>query len=189
MESDLLVGQLSINGSISVGAALNIGLVTSVKVHFKNTASVNLAPGALSGNFGGVNNVLQDGVLDGSEGAGTGAQSLGLLGTGVTLSEDVTLGNNDDVTSGELLLQLTHKTGLDLLEWLLELVGHINDDGLASSTAVNLLSGSDVKIAKRRLQFGGGHLKVEKLLGNLGLELIGFLSHKNKPKTNKQKTP
>ncbi len=67
MEGNLLVGELSVNSSVSIGTSLNIGLVTSIKVDLEDTTSVNLAAGALSGDLGGVDNVLENGVLDGSE--------------------------------------------------------------------------------------------------------------------------
>lgn len=175
MEGNLLVGQLSVDSSVGISASLNIGLVTSIKVNLKDTTSINLAAGALSSDLSGVDNVLKDGILDGSQGTGARAQSLGLLGTSVALSKDVTLGNNDDVTSRELLLQLAYKTSLDLLEGPLELVWHVHDDGLASRSTVNLLGGGDEEVTEGSLQLSGGHLKVEKFLGNLGLEFIGLL--------------
>ena len=182
MEGNLLVGQLSVDGSVGISASLNIGLVTSIEVDLENTTSINLAAGALSSDLSGVDDVLKDGILDSSQSTGAGTQSLGLLGTSIALSKNVTLGNDDDVTSRELLLQLAYKTSLDLLEGPLELEGHVDDDGLTSSSAVNLLGGGDVKVAKGSLQLSGGHLKVEKFLGDLGLEFIGILSCKSKEK-------
>jgi len=175
VESNLLVGQLSVNRGVGVSASLNICLVTSIKVHLEDTTSINLAASALSGDLGGVHNILEDGILYRRKGTGAGTQSHSLLGSGVTLSEDVTLGNNDDVTSRELLLQLTDEASLDLLEGLLKLEWHIDDDGLASGAAVNLLGSGDVEVTEGCLQVGGGHLEVEKLLGDLRLELIGLL--------------
>lgn len=148
MERDLLVCQLSINSSISIGAALNIGLITPIKVNLENTTSINLAAGALSGDFSGVHDILQDGILDRGEGTGAGTQSLGLLGASITLSKDVTLGNDDKVLSREFLFQLADETSLDLLEGLLEFVGDINNSGLASASTVDLLGGDDEKITK-----------------------------------------
>lgn len=175
MERDLLVGQLSVDSSVRVGASLNVGLVASVEVNLENAAPIDLAAGALAGDFGGVDDVLEDGVLHGREGAGAGAETLRLLGAGVGLSEDVALGHDDDVTARELLLELADEAGLDLVEGLLELVRDVHDDGLASGTAVDLLGGGDVEVAEGGLELGRGHLKVEELLGDLGLELIGLL--------------
>jgi hypothetical protein len=177
VERNLLVGQLSINSSIGISATLNVGLVTSIKVNLKDTTSINLASGALSGDLGGVDNVLEDGILDGSQGTRAGAQSLGLLGTGIALSKDVTLGNNDEVFSRELLLQLADEASLDLLEGLLELVGHVNNGSLASGSAVNFLGGKDEEVTEGGLELGGGELEVEEFLGDLGLEFIGFLQY------------
>lgn len=182
MEGNLLVGQLSVDSSISISASLNIGLVTSIEVNLKDTLTIDLAAGALSSDLSGVDNVLKDSILDSSQGTGAGTQSLGLLGTSIALSKDVTLGNNDDVTSRELLLQLANKTSLDLVEGLLELEGHVHDDGLASRSTVNLLGGGDVKVTEGSLQLSGGHLKVEKFLGDLGLEFIRLLQYKTNQK-------
>ena len=176
MEGNLLVGQFSVDSSIGISPSLNIGLVTSIEVNLEDTTSINLAAGALSSDLSGVDNVLEDSILDSSQGTGAGTQSLGLLGTSITLSENVTLSNNNDVTSRELLLQLANKTSLDLVERPLELEGHVDDDGLVSRSTVNLLGGGDVKVAEGSLQFSGGHLKVEKFLGDLGLEFIGLLN-------------
>lgn len=175
MERNLLVGKLSIDSSIGISTSLNIGLVTSIKVNLEHTTSINLTAGTLSSDLSGVHNILKDGILNRSQGTRTRAKTLGLLGTSVGLSENVTLCDNNDVTSGELLLELTDQTGLDLVEGLLELEGHIHDDGLGSGSAVDFLGGGDVEVTKGGLELGGGHLEVEKLLGNLGLEFIGLL--------------
>jgi hypothetical protein len=178
MEGDLFVGQLSINSRIGISAALNVGLVASIKVNLEDTTSVNLASGALSSDLSGVHNIFKDGILNRSESTRTGAQSFGLLGTSIALAEDVTLGYNDEVLSRELLLQFTYKTSLDLLEGLLELVGHVNNGSLASGAAVNFLGSKDEEVTEGSLELGGGKLEVEEFLGNLGLEFIGFLQIK-----------
>lgn len=144
MESNLLVGQLTIHGSISVRASLYIGLIASIKVHLDNSASVNLATSAFAGDFRGVDDILENGILDRCERTGAGAQSRGLLGAGVALTQNVTLGDDNDVTSGELFLQFANETGLDLLDGLLEFVRHVDDDSLKTRTTVHLFGCSDV---------------------------------------------
>jgi len=178
MESHLFVCQLSIDRSISIRTSLNISLVTSIKVHLKNTASVHLASGALSSDLSRINNILENGILNSCKSTRARSQSLRLLRTCVTLAENVTLSNNDHVTSRKFLLQLSHETCLDLLEGLLEFEWDVNDNGFEPRAAVNLLGRSDVEVTKGRLQFGGGHLEVEELLGNLSLELIRLLNIK-----------
>ncbi len=56
----------------------------------------------------------------------------------------------------------------------MKLEGNVKDDCLASFGAVYFLGCGDVKITKRRLEVGGGHLKVEKFLCDRSLELIRF---------------
>jgi len=175
MERDLLVGKLVVNRCIGVDASLNIGLVASVEVDLQEPRSLNLASGALSGDLGGVNNVLKDGILDSRQGTGARTKSLRLLRSGVGLAEDLALGNDDNMSAAELLLELTYKLGLDTLEGLLELVRNVQNDGLAASSAVNLLGGGDVEVTERRLELSRGHLQVQELLSDLVLELIGFL--------------
>uniref|UniRef100_A0A7S1KKY4 Uncharacterized protein n=1 Tax=Stephanocyclus meneghinianus TaxID=29205 RepID=A0A7S1KKY4_STEMN len=99
MERYLLISQLSVNSSICIRATFNISLITAIKIHFQNTTSVNLAAGALSSDFSGVHNILQESVLHSGEGTRTRTESLGLLGTSIRLSEDVTLGYDDKVLS------------------------------------------------------------------------------------------
>jgi hypothetical protein len=175
VERNLLVSQLPVHSSIGVSSALNIGLVTSIKVDLQDTTPINLASGALSGDLGGVYNIFEDGILDSSKRAGTGTQSLGLLATGVRLAKNVALSNNDEMLSRELLFQFTDKTGLNLLERLLKFVRHVDNSGLASRSTINLLGSKDEKIAEGGLELGRRELEVEEFLGNLGLEFIGFL--------------
>merc|ERR1719222_1405246 len=99
MEGNLLVCQLSIHGSISVSASLDVGLITSIKINLEDATPINLAAGTLSSNLSGIDDVLKNGILDSRQSSRAGTQSLGLLGPGVTLSENITLRDNDDVTS------------------------------------------------------------------------------------------
>ena len=175
MERDLLVGELVVDRGVGVDAPLNIGLVASVEVDLQEPRSLDLASCALSGDLGGVDNVLKNGILDSRQGARARTKSLRLLRSGVGLAEDLALGNDDDMSAAELLLELTDKLGLDALEGLLELVRNVQDDGLAASSAVDLLGGGDVEVTEGRLELSRGHLQVQELLSNLVLELIGFL--------------
>jgi len=78
------------------------------------------------------------------------------------------------LTSGELLLEFTYETNVNLLERSTELVWYVEDDGLTSSTAVYLLCGGDVKVSKGRTKIRGCGLKIEEFLCHRGLELIWF---------------
>jgi hypothetical protein len=79
------------------------------------------------------------------------------------------------MTPREFLLQLTNKTSLNLLVRLLLLVRHVDDNGLASTSTVNLLGGGDVKVTKGGLELGGGELELSEFVSDVDLELIRFL--------------
>jgi len=175
LERNLLVCELSVDSSKSISASLNICLVLGVKVNLNNSLSVKLHSGALSNNLSRIANVLQDGVLDGSQCAGSRAGSTGFLVTVERLAQDGTLSNNQDVTSRKFLFQFTHKSLVDLVDRFQQFEWDVQDDSLASISTVNLLGGCDVDATKRSLQLCGGHLKIEKLVGNRLLKFIGFL--------------
>jgi len=174
VERNLLVGELVVYISVSCGSSLNICLVLGVKVYLKDTLSINLAAGPLSANFSRVNNIIKDSILNCSQSTATRAKTRGLVGASEGLSKDGTLSDDDYLLSRVFLLKLTNKTLVDLVESLEKLERYVKDDGLTSSCTVNLLSSSDVKITKGRLEIGGGHLEVEKLLCDRCLELIGL---------------
>jgi len=175
MERDLLVGKLVVNRCIGVDASLNIGLIASIEVDLQEPRSLDLAASALSGDLGGVDDVLKYGILDSRQGTRARTKSLRLLRSGVGLAEDLALSDDDNMTAAELLLELTDKLGLDALEGLLELVRNVQNDGLAAGSAVDLLGGGDVEVTEGRLKLSRGHLQVQELLSNLVLELIRFL--------------
>jgi hypothetical protein len=71
--------------------------------------------------------------------------------------------------------------GLQQFEW------NVKDDCLASIATVNLLGCCDVNTTKRSLELCGGHLKVEKLVGDRLLKFIGFLLNYNHSEDNEKK--
>ena len=172
-EGDLLVGELAVDSGVGAGAGLNVGLILGVEVNLDDALAIDLAAGALAGDLGGVNNVLEDGILDGGQGAGARAGGGRAGGALVGVAEDGALGDDEDVAAGELLLELADELLVDLVEGLEELVGDVEDDGLLAGSAVDLLGGGDVEVLEGALEVVGGHLEVEDLLGDLELELVG----------------
>ena len=164
-----------VNISIGGNPSFYVCLILGIKVNLEDTLSIDLASGPLSSDFSGVDNIVKDGLLNSSQSSGTGSKSLGFVRPGEGFSKDGTLGNNDNLASREFLLELTDKTLLNLVERFEKLVGNVKDDGLTSSSTVNLLCGGDVEVTEGGLEISGSHLKVEKLLGDRSLELIGFL--------------
>ena len=82
--------------------------------------------------------------MHGCEGAAAGTGAGDLLATSAVPIENRALGNDDDVSTAQLLLQLPYQLALDLVifrqlpEW------NEQDDSLAASGDINLLGGSDV---------------------------------------------
>jgi hypothetical protein len=175
VERNLLVSELSVNSSKSFKLALNVWLLLGVQEDLQNSLSVSLNTGALSDDFSRVDNILQNGILHVCQGAGAWTRSLGLCSAREGLAQDGSLGNDDDVTAGELLFQFTHQSLLNLVERLEQLVWNVENNSLLITSAINILGGSNVQVSKRRLKLGRGHLKVEKFLSNRKLELIWFL--------------
>ena len=68
-------------------------------------------PDPLANDLGGVDEVVQDGSVDGLQGAGPGPLLLQLVGLPGGLGQDPPLGDEDHVLPGELLLQLTDQPG------------------------------------------------------------------------------
>lgn len=82
-------------------------------------------------------------------GKGTGARA-GLVHTCLAggLAEDTALRNKENVAVGELLLELTDETGLDLVVSLQQGDRDEDDDGLLSVTNINLCKTSQKSLGQ-----------------------------------------
>jgi hypothetical protein len=94
---------------------VNTTTLLLVEDDLESLGAVLLGADALADNLNGVDEVVKDGVVDGSEGTGTGALLL-LVGAGVDgalgLGEDAALSDEEDVAVRELLLEFTGKAGI-----------------------------------------------------------------------------
>jgi len=174
IERNLLVGKLSIDSREGIGATLNIRLVLGIEVNFRVSFSISFHPNSLSNNFRGVDNIVQDSLLNRRQRPRTRSGTGGLMVAVVRLSKNGTLPNDQNMLSRKLLLKLSDKLLVDLLNRLQQLVWHVQDDGL-SGTAVDLLRSCDVNVSERGLELCRSHFKIEKLVGHGLLELIRFL--------------
>lgn len=105
----------------------NGGLLVLVQVHLDQLRSVQLDAHTLADDFSREDQILQDGIVDGGQSAGSWTLLLvGVTAAALGLGQDTTLADEHDVLAGELLLQLTDQPGLDLLEGLL--LGHRDVD-------------------------------------------------------------
>ena len=85
---------------------LDVGLLVLVQMDLEEPGAVQLDPDPLSDDLGGVDEVVEDGVVHGHQGAGDGPLLLQLVGLAGGLGQDAALGDEDNVLAGELLLKL-----------------------------------------------------------------------------------
>jgi hypothetical protein len=139
-------------------------------IHFGDLGLVKSEANALSSNLSGVDDIVEDSIVNSSQGAASWAL---LLLDGVVaswLAEDASLSNDQHVLTAELLLELVHKSGLELAERRSKAVGDEDDDGRAIANW-DLLGAGNVEVGQLELRVG---LKIEEGLGNCVLELSGL---------------
>jgi hypothetical protein len=112
-EVDTLASEALVDLGVCVQPVVNTTTLLLVKNDLEDLATVLAGPLALANNLDGVDEVVEDGVVDSGEGSGTrallllrGARAVGALGTG----EDAAGSDDQDVAVGELLLELTGET-------------------------------------------------------------------------------
>ena len=130
----------------------NVGLLGLVQVDLEEPGAVEADAGPLANNLGGVDQIVQEGVVDRDQSAGARPLLLQLVLLPGGLGQDLTLGNEDNVLAGELLLQLADQPDLDLLEGLELRHWHEHNDGLLALADLDLLGGADEQLTELSLQ-------------------------------------
>lgn len=110
LEGDTAAGQLAVDLGVGVQAVVNTTTLLLVEDDLEGLGTVLLGAKTLADDLDGVDEVGQDGVVDGGQCAGAGtllllgvARAGGSLGAG----QDAARGQDQHVAVGELLLQLT----------------------------------------------------------------------------------
>jgi hypothetical protein len=96
-EYHVLAGQRTIHLGEGIKLGLDVHDVLGVEVHLEGLGAVSLVSDALADDLGGVDDVLQDGVLDGGEGACARANALLHSRTVDGLGLHGALGNDNDM--------------------------------------------------------------------------------------------
>lgn len=114
----MLARQLLVHLAERIDLIIDARALFGIKEDFDNLMPVLLGADAFAHNLSGVDEVREDRVVDGGE----GARSRALLGdTAATRGEweDTALGDKQDVAVGEFLLELAGESNLKLLlaEW------------------------------------------------------------------------
>jgi hypothetical protein len=175
-EDGILSSDLLVHGGKGVQFVFNVLLVLGVQVDFEDRRSVNPVADALANNLGGVDEVIKDGLVDGSDSARSGAVLLGLPAARGGLADDSPLDNQHNGLANEFLLQLADEAGLDAAELDALVVGDEEDDGLLVTLELNLASRGDLEVPQLVLELSRPSLEVEECLGDLGLELRDLFS-------------
>lgn len=110
LEDDTTAGKLAVDLGVGVQAVVNATTLLLVQDDLEGLGTVLLGAETLADDLDGVDEVGQDGVVDGSQSAAARALlGLGVAGAGGALGagKDAARGQDQDVAVGELLLQLT----------------------------------------------------------------------------------
>lgn len=133
----MLAGKLVVNRLERLQLVVNDGRVLVVKNDLLELGATNLVSDTLANDLGGENKVLKDTVVDSSKSSRNGTL-LGLTVTATRLGKNAALGKEHNVTVGELLLELTGQSLLDLVDRLESGRREENDNSLLSTRHINL---------------------------------------------------
>jgi len=154
--------QALVNCREGVQFALDIGLILLVQIYFEEARAVEAEAGSLADDFGGIDNVLEKGVVH----CGQRAASRSLLSLHVVvaggLGKDRSLSDDKYVLSAEFLLQLADQSGLNLAKLSQQLVRNEEDDGLLPGLPEGDLAGGE--------EMEGAEVGAE--IGGVGFDLV-----------------
>jgi len=174
LEDNVLAGQVLVHAGECV-QTIAVGLVFVVEVHFEELGAVLADACALANNLRGEDQVVEDGLVDGRQGAAAGAQLLELARVARFLAQDAALGDDDDRLAGELLLEFLDQGAF--LDHLLELSEHgdrdEDDNALLATADVDFLGRCDVYFPERALELVRVDLQLVDGLGNILLQAVG----------------
>lgn len=175
-EDSITTSELLVNSLVGVKAILDGLLILGVEDDLVLLGTVSLDADALTSDLNGVDHVVKDGVVDGSEGARLRALLGGSAVEARSGGEDAALSDNDDLLLGKLLLELTDQLSLDATEVLGQTEGDEDHDNLLGREN-DLLNRRDVQIVQLILPLNlRVVLDVQDVLGDLLLELGGLSS-------------
>jgi len=120
---------------------INTALLLLIQDNLQQLAAIFLGAETLADNLNRVNQIGEDGVMDGGQCSGTrtllglrGSGAVGALGAG----KDAAGGEDENVSVGELLLELTGEALLHSVEALKGWDGDKDDDSLLAVANFNL---------------------------------------------------
>lgn len=133
-EHDVTCSQLLVDLGESLQLFFQVLLVLLVNEDLVQLRTIGLETDTLTDNDGRCNDIVQDSVVDSSQ--GTRVCTLGVGPTSHVFGEDGTLCNEENVSVGELLFNFNDQTLLDTLETLVLTEG--DEDNISLTVVSNL---------------------------------------------------
>lgn len=136
-KNDVLASELLVDSREGVKLVFKRSGILGIKEDLESLGAINLLTESLANNFSGINEVVQDSIVNSGQST---ASRTGLLVVGATSGDrqDTTLSNKDNVTVRELLLELTSESSLNLVESIEARNRDKDDDSLLTTTEFNL---------------------------------------------------
>jgi len=170
-EDSWLVGELEVSGRESIELVLDgvSLLLLHVKDDLEDLWGIWRNLSSLSSDLMWGNNVVEDSLMDGSESARSWANLESL--TSEVLVDHCSVGSEEDLSLGHLLLDLTEELAVNLGNNSPRLVREVNNHGLLTGLDVQLLGTRDNNLLKLSLEVAvGAYFNVEESLSNLEVE-------------------
>lgn len=169
---NLLTGHLGVQLLERVQLVVDGVGVLRVQVHLADLGTTDQVSDSLTDDFGGEDQVFEDGVVDGGQGSRPGSLLL-LSRLSGGLGQDLSFTQEHDVSVGELLFQFTGQSSLDLLV--------SGERGRGDEHHQHLLTTGDVDfldvLELQGTEFGlevALLFQVNEGLGNLGFQFSGL---------------
>ncbi len=110
LKVDTTTSKLLVHLRVGIESVINTSLLLLIKNNFQNLGAIFLGTETLANDLDGEDEVSQDSIVDSGQCSGTGSllgeRSAGAVGT-LWAGENAARGEEEDVTVGELLLELT----------------------------------------------------------------------------------
>lgn len=106
----MLASELAVDLTEGVDLVVNTSALLGVEEDLNDLVAVLLGADTLANDLGRVDEIAEDGVVDGGKSPGARALLLD-AGTTARLGKDATLSKEDDVAVRKLLLELTGQAG------------------------------------------------------------------------------
>lgn len=174
LKVDTTTSKLLVDFRVGIESVINTSLLLLIQDNLQDLGAIFLGTETLANDLDGEDEVGQDSIVDGGQCSGTGSllgeRGAGTVGT-LWAGENAAGGEEEDVTVGELLLELTGETLLNSVEALKGRNGDKDDNSLLAVVDFNLLSRDELQRSQRSLEIRGVLLQLVKGSGDGRLDL------------------